>query len=59
MPYKSSAQRRFFHTPTARKAGISADMVKEFDTASKGMKLPEKVKAPKHKFKFTRPSKPK
>jgi hypothetical protein len=57
MPYKSANQRRFFHTPTARKAGISADMVKEFDTASKGMKLPEKVKAPAHKFKFSKPTK--
>lgn len=40
MPYTSDAQRRFFHTDTARKQGISAGTVKEFDTASKGMKLP-------------------
>ena len=39
MPYKSDAQRRFFHTDTAKKAGISAATVKEFDKASKGMKL--------------------
>jgi hypothetical protein len=56
MPYKSDAQRRFFHTPTARKAGISKATVKEFDSASRGMKLPEKVR-PTHKFKFTRPKK--
>lgn len=44
MPYQSDAQRRFFHTDTARKKGISAATVKEFDTASKGKALPEKVK---------------
>lgn len=40
MPYKSDAQRRFFHTDTAKKAGIKESTVKEFDTASKGLKLP-------------------
>jgi hypothetical protein len=44
MPYRSDAQRRFFHTDTARKKGISAKTVKEFDSASRGMKLPKKVK---------------
>lgn len=49
MPYKSDAQRRFFHTDTARKKGISASTVKEFDEASKGMKLPKrKSKSAKH-----------
>lgn len=42
MPYKSEAQRKFFHTDTAKKKGISADTVKEFDEASKGMKLPKR-----------------
>jgi len=42
MPYVSDAQRRFFHTDTAKKKGITSKEVKEFDTASKGMKLPEK-----------------
>lgn len=42
MPYKSAAQRRFFHTATAKRAGITEAEVKEFDAASKGMKLPEK-----------------
>ena len=41
MPYKSDAQRRFFHTPTAKKKGITPDQVKEFDQASKGMDLPD------------------
>jgi len=48
MPYKSDAQRRFFHSPGAAKAGITPAEVKEFDTASKGKKLPEKVKAKKN-----------
>lgn len=43
MPYKSIKQERFFHTDTAKKKGITPDVVKEFDQASKGMKLPEKV----------------
>lgn len=43
MPYKSEAQRRFFHAAEAR-GDISKKTVKEFDTASKGMDLPEKVK---------------
>lgn len=42
MPYSSDAQRRFFHSPGAKKAGISAKVVKEFDSASKGLKLPDK-----------------
>lgn len=43
MPYKSKAQMKFFHTATARKKGISAATVKEFDQASKGMSLPMKA----------------
>lgn len=43
MPYESDAQRRFFHSPGAAKAGITKDQVKEFDSASKGMDLPERV----------------
>lgn len=43
MPYKSEAQRRFFHSAGAKKAGISATDVKKYDKASKGKKLPEKV----------------
>lgn len=47
MPYKSKAQQAFFHTDTARKKGITAATVQEFDQASKGKKLPKKVKAKK------------
>jgi len=45
MPYKSEAQRKFFHTDTAKAKGISESTVKEFDEASKGKKLPKR----KHK----------
>lgn len=47
-PYKSDKQRKFFHTATARKQGISPATVKEFDAASKGLKLPKKVTAKNH-----------
>lgn len=43
MPYKSDAQRRFFHSSGAKKAGITPSTVKEYDKASKGKDLPEKV----------------
>jgi len=43
MPYKSEAQRKFFHTKTAKKKGITEAMVKEYDSASAGKKLPKKV----------------
>lgn len=36
MPYVSDRQRRFFHTATARRKGITAAMVREYDAASKG-----------------------
>ena len=42
MPYQSAAQRRYFHAAEAR-GEISPETVKEFDKASKGKKLPEKV----------------
>ena len=38
MPYKSKAQQGFFHSPAAKKAGITPGMVKEWDSASKGSK---------------------
>lgn len=41
MPYKSDQQRKFFHTDTAKKEGIKPSIVKEFDQASKGLKLPK------------------
>ena len=47
MPYKSDAQRKFFHSPGAKKAGISKATVDEYDSASKGKKLPEKKSSSK------------
>lgn len=41
MPYKSLQQERFFHSSGAKKAGITPAEVKEFDTTSKGLKLPK------------------
>ena len=49
MPYKSDAQRRFFHSAGAAKAGITKKEVKEYDKASKGKKTPEKAKHQKGK----------
>ncbi len=43
MPYKSDAQRRYFHAAEAR-GEISPSVVHEFDQASKGKKLPERKK---------------
>jgi hypothetical protein len=45
MPYVSDKQRRFFHSPGAKKAGISSATVSEFDRASKGKKLSKKKKS--------------
>jgi len=41
--YKSDAQRRFFHTDTAKAKGISAEDVAGKDKVSKGRSLPKKV----------------
>jgi hypothetical protein len=40
MPYKSEAQERWAHTPEGEKALGGASAVAEWDSASKGMKLP-------------------
>jgi len=48
MPYKSDKQRRFFHAAEAR-GEIPPSTVREFDQASKGMKLPEYVRRLKKK----------
>lgn len=44
MPYSSARQRRWAHTKTGTQALGGAKKVHEWDLASKGMKLPEKVK---------------
>ena len=43
MPYHSEAQRRWAHTPTGKRALGGNAAVHEWDTATKGKKLPEKV----------------
>ena len=48
MPYKSDAQRRKFHALLSE-GRISAKTVSEYDKASKGKKLPEKVSKKKKK----------
>lgn len=44
MPYKSDAQRKFFHSKGAEKAGVTSKDVKKWDKESKGKKVPKKVK---------------
>ena len=44
-PYKSDAQRKFFHTDTAKAKGISAQDVAGKDQVSKGRALPKKLSA--------------
>jgi hypothetical protein len=46
MSYKSDAQRKYFHV-MEKKGEISRKTVKEWDKASKGMRLPEHVKPKK------------
>lgn len=43
MPYKSRAQQGWAHTSEGMKALGGAAKVAEWDSASKGMKLPERV----------------
>ena len=46
MPYKSKAQERWAHTPAGQKALGGPAKVTEWDTASRGAKLPERKAAP-------------
>jgi hypothetical protein len=56
MPYRSDAQRKFFHAneKKLKKQGVN---IKEWDDASKGMSLPEHVSdKPKKRLRYvTRP----
>lgn len=47
MPYKSDQQRKWAHTKTGTKALGGKSKVSEWDAASKGVKLPKKVKKKK------------
>jgi hypothetical protein len=44
MPYKSIKQERWAHTPTGEKALGGPAKVAEWDAASKGKRLPMKIK---------------
>lgn len=44
MPYKSQAQRRWAHTKEGTKALGGKKAVEEWDKATKGKKLPKRVK---------------
>ena len=48
MPYKSDAQRKKFHA-MAKRGEISPATVAEYDKASKGKKLPARVKPKRRK----------
>lgn len=48
MPYKSDAQRKYFHFLES-KGKLPKKTVAEFDKASKGKKLPERVNTKKSK----------
>lgn len=43
MPFVSDRQRRFFHTESARKHGITPAMVREYDDASRDQRIPERA----------------
>jgi hypothetical protein len=49
MPYKSIQQERWAHTASGLKALGGKAKVHEWDQASKGKKLPRRVKKTKHK----------
>ena len=44
MPYKSEAQRKWAHTKAGTKALGGKKAVEEWDNATKGKKLPKRVK---------------
>ncbi len=46
MPFKSEAQRKFMNVAAAR-GDIKQSTVDEFNQASKGKKLPQKINTPK------------
>lgn len=57
MPYKSKAQERFFNANKAELEAKGVD-VDEFNAASKGKKLPNKLKGEAHSYDHARPKKP-
>lgn len=43
MPYRSEAQRKFFHSKGAKRAGLTKKDIAEWDKVSKGLKLPKRI----------------
>ncbi len=54
MPWKSKAQERWGNSASGHKA-LGDSGVAEWNTASKGTKLPPKVKGESHNYDHTRP----
>lgn len=57
MPWKSKKQMAWGNSPSALKA-LGADGVAEFNAASKGNKMPTKMKGEAHSYDSNRPMKP-
>jgi len=49
MPYASDAQRRWAHTKRGKRALGGARKVREWDAASEGLSLPERVRPRRRK----------
>lgn len=47
MPYVSKAQQGYMHANVGKKRGLTGKVIKEFDNASRGLKLPKR----KHTYK--------
>jgi hypothetical protein len=58
MPWKSTAQAGWGHSPEGMKALGGPEKVAEWDSASKGLKLPKKVTVPKGGKPMKAPRKP-
>ncbi len=57
MPYKSLAQERYFNVNKGKLEAQGVD-VDEWNKASKGMKLPKKLKTESHSYDHARPKRP-
>jgi hypothetical protein len=57
MPYKSVAQEKYFNANRAKLESQGVD-VAEFNAASKGKKLPAKLKGEAHSYDSNRPKRP-
>ncbi len=57
MPWKSKAQERWGNSPSGHKALGDAG-VSEWNAASKGKKLPSKLKGESHSYDAARPKRP-